>query len=90
MTKEYIPQSIFRQGQETVSGQFFDVTDDCMIETLTCGLFDSLRPRRGWAHWSFLEFLAADYIKQKEIPLVQLLSLIKNPIDRKVIPRMCR
>ncbi len=81
-------QSILRQGQETVSDQFFAVTNDCITETLACGLFDSLRPRRGWAHWSFLEFLAADYIKQKEIQLVQLLSLIKNPIDRKVIPQL--
>ena len=88
MTEEYIPQSILRQGEETVSDQIFAVTNDCITETLACGLFDSLRPRRGWAHWSFLEFLAADYIKQKDIPLVQLLSLIKNPIDFKVIPQL--
>ena len=88
MTEEYISQSILRQGQENASGQDFDVTDNCITETLACGLFDSSRPRRGWAHWSFLEFLAADYIKQKEIPLVQLLSLIKNPIDHKVIPQL--
>ena len=88
IAEEYIHQSILRQGQEIASDQGFDISDDCITETLAGGLFNSLSPRCNWAHWSFLEFLAADYINQKEIPLAQLLSLIKNPIDRKIIPQL--
>ncbi len=88
MTDEFIHESILRQGQENVLGQAFDVTDICISETLACGLFESSRPVRRWAHWSFLEFLAADYIIKKEIPTVQILSVIKNSYDGKIIPQL--
>ena len=85
---EFISESILRQGQENALGQSFDVTDECISETLSCGLFESSRPVRRWAHWSFLEFLAADYIIKKEIPTVQILSVIKNSYDGKIIPQL--
>ncbi len=85
---EFISESILRQGQENALGQSFDVTDKCISETLSCGLFESSRPVRRWAHWSFLEFLAADYIIKKEIPIIQILSVIKNSYDGKIIPQM--
>ncbi len=88
MTNEFIHESILRQGQENVLGQSFDVTDICISETLACGLFESSRPVRQWAHWSFLEFLAADYVIKKKIPTVQIISVIKNSYDDKVIPQL--
>jgi len=88
MTDEFIHESILRQGQENVLGQSFDVTEICISETLACGLFESSRPVRRWAHWSFLEFLTADYIKKKEIPIVQIMSIIKNSYDGKIIPQL--
>ncbi len=88
MTDEFIHESILRQGQENILGQLFDVTDICISETLACGLFESSRPVRRWAHWSFLEFLAADYVIKKEIPTVQIMSVIKNSYDGKIIPQL--
>ena len=88
MTEEFIHESILRQGQEKVLGQSFDVSDNCISETLACGLFESSRPIRRWAHWSFLEFLAADYLKKREIPTVQIVSVIKNSYDGKIIPQL--
>ncbi len=88
MTDEFIHESILRQGQENILGQSFDVTDICISETLACGLFESSRPVRRWAHWSFLEFLAADYVIRKEIPTVQIMSVIKNSYDGKIIPQL--
>jgi len=88
MNDEFIHESILRQGQENVLGQSFDVTDICISETLACGLFESSRPVRRWAHWSFLEFLTADYLIKKEIPIVQIMSVIKNSYDGKIIPQL--
>jgi len=88
MTEEFIHESILRQGQENVLGQSFDITDNCISETLACGLFESSKPVRRWAHWSFLEFLAADYVIKKEIPTIQIISVIKNSYDGKIIPQL--
>lgn len=86
----YLPKSILRQGQETIHGKEFDVTDTCIDETLACGLFTSSDPRREWSHWSFLEYLAAYYLIHKKVPLIQILSLIENPFDpqRKIVPQL--
>ena len=83
-----IPLSILRQGHERASNQQFDITSDCVLETLACGLFNTLGDTYKWAHWSFMEFLASEYINLKEIPVVQVLNLIKNPIDNKIIPSL--
>ncbi len=83
-----IPLSILRQGQENISGQDFDITEQCVIETLASGLFITIDNRCEWAHWSFMEFLASAYINQKEIPFEQILNLILNPFDHKVIPAL--
>lgn len=83
-----IPLSILRQGQENISGQNFGITEQCVIETLASGLFITIDNMCEWAHWSFMEFLASEYINQKEIPLEQMLNLILNPFDHKVIPAL--
>lgn len=63
---------------------------DSMNEVLSTGLFRSWGvDRLGWAHQTYAEFLAAYYIsKQHEMPLVQVLSLLLHPVDRKVIPQL--
>jgi len=83
-----IPISMLRQGNERVSNQQFDVTNDCVLETLACGLFNTVGNTYKWSHWSFMEFLASEYINLKEIPFIQILNLIKNPIDNKIIPSL--
>ncbi len=88
MTDDLINESILRQGQEIASGQSFNVTDICIKETLACGLFKSTKPVRQWAHLTFLEFLAAVYVRKKDIPIVQILSIIKNSYDGKIIPQL--
>ena len=86
----YIPKSIIRLYQESIKDSEFVVTDKCIEETLACGLFTTSDPRREWAHWTFLEYLAAYYIIHTNLPLVQILSLIENPFDpeRKVVPQL--
>lgn len=78
---DFISESEIRGGYETAVGQEFDITRESVSETISCGLFNSSRPRREWAHRTYMEFMAADYLIKRNIPLIQIQSLIKNPLD---------
>jgi predicted NACHT family NTPase len=57
-------------------------------EVLDTGLFSSRGTNRmGWAHQTYAEFLAAWYLKQHNLSLSQILSLILHP-DGRVIPQL--
>ncbi len=80
-------------GQEEIDGQEFNITQNCIEEVLSIsGLFSSrgTTNRMGFAHKTYAEFLAAWYLTQHQIPLVQIMSLIVSPEDaeRKLVPQL--
>ena len=69
----------------------FEVSEAAIREALDTGLFSSRgRNRMGWAHQTYAEFLAAQYLVQHETTLTQTMSLITHPgdIDRKLVPQL--
>ena len=78
-----ISQVLIRKGQEITQDKEFDIVSSLVNETLNTGLFTSNGNLRIWAHWSFIEFLAADYIRKRELPIKKILSLIEHPSDPK-------
>ena len=75
-------------GYETVNGREFEITRVVIKKVLDTGLFSSRGLHRmGWAHQTYAEFLAAWYLKQRNLNLLQLLSLILHP-DGRVIPQL--
>jgi hypothetical protein len=76
-------------GDEAVNEIRFSVTRREVIEeVLDTGLFSSRGANRiGWAHQTYAEFLAAWYLKQRNLNLDRLLSLIIHP-DQRVIPQL--
>lgn len=79
-------------GKEKIDGQEFNITPNCIEEVLSIsGLFSSRGTNRmGFAHKTYAEFLAAWYLTQHQIPLVQIMSLIVSPDDteRKLVPQL--
>jgi predicted NACHT family NTPase len=75
-------------GNESVNGDEIQVSDDTIRETLATGLFSSRGPKRmGWAHQTYAEFLAAQYLVQRGMTLSQMMSLITHP-DGKLVPQL--
>jgi predicted NACHT family NTPase len=79
-------------GKEKIDGQELNIISDCIEEVLSIsGLFSSRGTNRmGFAHKTYAEFLAAWYLTQHQIPLVQIMSLIVSPEDteRKLVPQL--
>lgn len=76
---------------ESIDGIQFQINEDAIMETLATGLFSSRGPNRmGWSHQTLAEFLGSWYLVQKNIDLVQILSLISHPEDpeKKVPPQL--
>lgn len=81
----------FCGGIEKAIGIESPVNENEVKEALGTGLFSSYGSHRmGWAHQSYAEFLAAWYLVQHEIPLVQAMSLIVSSEDpeRKLVPQL--
>jgi hypothetical protein len=67
-------------GSETGDFQRFDVADDVVREVLDTGLFSSRGvARMGWAHQSYAEFLAADYLVTKDTSAQNILKILCHP-----------
>jgi len=81
-----------RGGQEIREHQKFDVDDACINEVLSVtGLFSGRGTNRiGFAHQTYAEFLAAWYLVERNIPLVQIMSLIVSSDDseHKLVPQL--
>jgi hypothetical protein len=59
-----------------------DVNEETLREVLDTGLFTSRGPERiGWAHQTYGEFLAADYLVRRGLTVAQTMSLIRHPSD---------
>ncbi|MEH2332388.1 NACHT domain-containing protein [Nostoc sp.] len=80
------------QGIESVDGREFEINEEAVEEVLDTGLFSSRGElsRMGWAHQTYAEFLAAWYLRQRQIELSQILKLIVHPddSDSKIIPQL--
>lgn len=67
------------------------IDETALEETLSTGLFTSRGVNRlGWAHQTYAEFLAALYIIENELSIVQIMDLIKHPEDteEKLVPQL--
>jgi hypothetical protein len=72
-------------------GAAFDIDADVIRKTLDTGLFSSRGPNRlGWAHRTYAEFLAANYLVQRDLDLPQIMSLIvhADDPDGKIVPQL--
>ena len=78
-------------GNESVGGNQFEVTEAAVRETLGTGLFSSRgSSRMGWAHQTYAEFLAAQYLIQHRMTRPQMMSLIVHASDRegRLVPQL--
>lgn len=75
-------------GCEKANGRELEITREAIKEVLDTGLFSSRGPNRmGWGHQTYAEFLAAWYLKQHNLNLSQILSLIIHP-DSRIVPQL--
>jgi len=75
-------------GKEKADEQNFDVDEDCIREVFAISSLFSAQGsnhRTGFAHRTYAEFLAAWYLKQHNLNLLQILSLILHPDDRVIL-----
>lgn len=78
-------------GTETVLDQAFAVSETAIRETLDTGLFSARGPgEMGWAHQTYAEFLAAQYVISHDLSLAQRNSLIIHSSDpnHRVVPQL--
>lgn len=78
-------------GSESINGREFQVSEAAVRETLDTGLFSARGLNRmGWAHQTYAEFLAAWYVKQHQMTLPQVMSLIVHPDDpdSRIVPQL--
>jgi predicted NACHT family NTPase len=77
---EDVPLSALAGRQEEGDFPSFEVTDQCLRETLDTGLFTSRgSDRMGWAHQGYAEFLAAQYLDAKEVSSPNILKMLLHP-----------
>ncbi|MFH1737660.1 MAG: hypothetical protein ABIH23_01540, partial [bacterium] len=73
---------------KSADGRFLSIEDNTIRETLDTGLFSSRDAERmGWAHQTYAEFLAAEYVHQCGMTLPQIRSLIVHA-DGKLVPQI--
>jgi len=78
--EEDVALSALCTGSETGEFQPFDVSDDHLREVLDTGLFSSHGVgRMGWAHQTYAEFLAADYLIAKQTSSENVLRILCHP-----------
>jgi len=77
---EDVPLSALAGDREEGNFPSFEVTEQCVRETLDTGLFTSRGgDRMGWAHQGYAEFLAAQYLDAKEVLPPQILKILLHP-----------
>lgn len=78
-------------GKEQSNSTKFELTELGVWQTLGTGLFSARGPNRlGWSHQTYAEFLAARYLRQSDLTLPQMMSLIVHPHDpeKKIVPQL--
>lgn len=66
---------------ESINGEDINVGERAILETLDTGLFMVQNDRFAWMHRSLQEYLAAYYLHQHALHLIQLTSLFEAPSD---------
>jgi hypothetical protein len=67
-------------GEEEGDFRSFDVTAEAVAEILDTGLFSSRGEKGiGWAHQSYAEFLAADYLIGRKVSAENILKVLRHP-----------
>jgi hypothetical protein len=78
--EEDMPLSAMAGSQEVGDFPTFAVTEAAVRETLDTGLFTSRgNNRMGWAHQGYAEFLAAEYLRAKDIEASTILKMVMHP-----------
>ncbi|MBW0005295.1 MAG: hypothetical protein JO216_17615 [Hyphomicrobiales bacterium] len=78
--EEDVTLSTLAVGSEPGNGGHIDVTREHLREVLDSGLFSSRGDdRMGWAHQSYAEFLAADYLIARNVPVRNVLDVLRHP-----------
>jgi hypothetical protein len=78
-------------GREQSGSTSFSVTEEIVRETLGTGLFSSRGyGLMGFAHQTYAEFLAAEYLATHDLSLTQIISVICHQGDpqRRVVPQL--
>lgn len=78
-------------GSEGSGSERFYVGEEEIRETVSTGLFNSRGPERmGWAHQTYAEFLAAQYLREHKFTFSQKIGLIAHPEDARgrIIPQL--
>ena len=77
---EDVPLSALAGIQEQGDFPPFEITEQCVRETLDTGLFTSRGgDRMGWAHQGYAEFLAAQYLEAREVSPPNILKMLLHP-----------
>jgi hypothetical protein len=74
--------------EEEAKGIAFPVTEVCVLEALDTGLFTAAGDAPGiltWTHQAVVEFLAAKYLLEREVPEEQLFGLLRASVGEQVI-----
>jgi hypothetical protein len=78
--EEDIPLSILARAREEGDFPSFDISEDNVREVLDTGLFTSRGGElMGWAHQSYAEFLAAQYLIEKRVSSSNILKILLHP-----------
>ncbi|TXT65659.1 MAG: hypothetical protein BAJALOKI1v1_400008 [Promethearchaeota archaeon] len=85
-----VTKNLIGKGQERINDQKFNLESILVEETLATALFNKRKDNYVFSHISFMEFLAADYIMEKNLSIEKILSLITHPDDplKKFIPQL--
>ena len=77
---EDLPAPTVSGAREDGDFPTFTTTDDDVLEVLDTGLFTARGERRmGWAHQTYGEFLAANYLVEKGVPPQTILKALTHP-----------
>jgi hypothetical protein len=80
-TSGVLPVARVTGDNETAAGESFGVGRADVVELLHRALFSAVGTRFRWAHKSYAEFLAAYYLHARNLPLRQILAILRHPLD---------
>lgn len=77
-------------GSEVVTGVQIRADETALWEAVNTGLFTGIGSKGLAAHQTFAEFLAADWVTARNMPLQQVRALISDPADpeHRVVPQL--
>lgn len=77
-------------GREVCNGDMFNITEEVVHDTLNTGLFTARGAHRmGWAHQTYAEFLAAQYVLSRlDARQRRSLLLLTDSVGADVVPQL--